>query len=490
VATDNNIHNYTAADIEKYHKGLLSSKQMHEMEKAALDDPFLSDAMEGYTTPGVNMATDIADLKNRLAEKTQSGKVVAMNTATKKFQWWRVAAAVLLFGGLAALANQFFFNNEKKNDIAQAKETTAAEANKITDSAKNPAPAETTFLNRNAEPSADKKTVEGTTAPATINNEVKPGAVTITTSTNETSAAGAGKADAAKKDEEVKEKSNIAAEKDMQPMVEQPAKVITPLPETKREEVATADKQMKRKNAPARSIEAADDYKKTTQPNAPQGDNNVNRNVGLTNDKQYRQQVSNVFRGRVTDASNSGIPFANVTNTIDQAGTYTDAKGYFTLISADSIMNVQIKSVGFENNSAQLRNNNNQTSQIVLQDDRKNVNEVVINNKRVDEETLARRKKVDTRVLEEPEPADGWDNYNAYAANNIEIPDELKTKQNNAGTVEVSFQVDKNGEPTNIKVEKSLCKKCDQEVIRLIKEGPKWKRAANPKGRTTVTIKF
>ena len=37
---------------------------------------------------------------------------------------------------------------------------------------------------------------------------------------------------------------------------------------------------------------------------------------------------------------------------------------------------------------------------------------------------------------------------------------------------------------------KSLCSKCDKEAVRLVKEGPKWKRIASKKGRTTVTINF
>jgi hypothetical protein len=34
-------------DIEKYLKGELSPKEMHELEKKALSDPFLADALEG-----------------------------------------------------------------------------------------------------------------------------------------------------------------------------------------------------------------------------------------------------------------------------------------------------------------------------------------------------------------------------------------------------------------------------------------------------------
>ena len=54
MAIDNNIKNFTADDIEKYHKGVLSAKEMHDLEKAAMDDPFLADALEGYAVAGVN----------------------------------------------------------------------------------------------------------------------------------------------------------------------------------------------------------------------------------------------------------------------------------------------------------------------------------------------------------------------------------------------------------------------------------------------------
>ncbi|MEI9808705.1 MAG: hypothetical protein WDO16_13070 [Bacteroidota bacterium] len=69
MADNNNIKTFSAADIEKYHKGQLSPKEMHSLEKAALDDPFLADALEGYATPGINVAADIAELKKRLSKK-------------------------------------------------------------------------------------------------------------------------------------------------------------------------------------------------------------------------------------------------------------------------------------------------------------------------------------------------------------------------------------------------------------------------------------
>jgi hypothetical protein len=226
-----------------------------------------------------------------------------------------------------------------------------------------------------------------------------------------------------------------------------------------------------------RAIQDADKYKDEKNRNAA-----ASRKV----DEQYYRNQTNVFRGRVTDANNVGVPFANVTNVEDKAGTYADANGYFNLTSPDTVLIVQVRSIGFENNQTQLRNAA-PTNQVVLQDDRRSLSEVVISNQKPN---VAARNRDANKTLQEPEPADGWDNYNAYAANNLEIPEDLKSKQKNAGAVEVSFEVDKNGEPVNIKVEKSLCPKCDEEAKRLIKEGPKWRRAASKKGRTTVTINF
>jgi hypothetical protein len=46
------------------------------------------------------------------------------------------------------------------------------------------------------------------------------------------------------------------------------------------------------------------------------------------------------------------------------------------------------------------------------------------------------------------------------------------------------------GEPVNIKVEKSLCKECDEEAKRLIRQGPKWKLKKKKNNRVTVTVPF
>jgi len=193
---------------------------------------------------------------------------------------------------------------------------------------------------------------------------------------------------------------------------------------------------------------------------------------------------ANYFRGRVTDANNNPLPFANITNTTDNVGTYSDAKGNFTLVSPDSVLDVQVRSLGFENSNIRLRNDVS-NNQITMNDDR-SLSEVIVSRKKIN----SSRSRDANMKFEEPEPADGWEYYDTYLVNNLNVPETFETKPSSSSEVEVSFEVNKDGEPVNIKVEKSLCDKCDKEAIRLVKEGPKWKRKAKKGKRTSVTISF
>lgn len=488
MATDNNIKKITAADIEKYHKGLLSAKERHALEKAALDDPFLADALEGYAVAGANIPEDINDLKERLAGKIQGAKVVAMKGSGKtSFPWLRVAALVIVIAGLGLLANQFLFNYKKQEGIAKLEKNPAqnSEANSASDSGKVSDASNVAGKNNFTATEEQKKKGEGnretsktnniTIAPdknpnsetpgsgtkdnkqVTVNNSSGNGIVSVPVSNNEP-----------KPVENKIDISNDISKEKTKAIAASETKV---LPDKNADGIADqfdkeADKDLKKKNAVANSRKLDDE-----RSNA----------VGILN------QQTNTFRGRVTDANNVGLPFARVYNPNDNnAGTYTDVAGNFNLTFPDSVLDVQVKSVGFENTTTQLRSNVT-NNQVVLQDDRKSLSEVVLSNQKPN--AAARSLNANVK-LEEPEPADGWDNYDTYIANNLDIPEEIKTKPSASGQVQVSFEVNKEGEPIKFKIEKSLCGKCDKEAIRLIKQGPKWKRSPNKNGRTVVTINF
>ena len=116
--TDHNHKIYTAADFERYYSGKMSDAEMHALERSALDDPFLADALEGYALTGIHANADIADLKNRLAERLEkdTARVVPL---TKRYSFLRVAVAVVLLVGTAILLYQMMFQKHETKEIAE-----------------------------------------------------------------------------------------------------------------------------------------------------------------------------------------------------------------------------------------------------------------------------------------------------------------------------------------------------------------------------------
>lgn len=96
------------------------------------------------------------------------------------------------------------------------------------------------------------------------------------------------------------------------------------------------------------------------------------------------------------------------------------------------------------------------------------------------EEVVIAKRKLEPQanrrsILDTLKPENGWEAFDDYVAENIQSPEELAETPASSREVELSFQVDRGGKPRNITITKSLCKKCDTEAVRLLKEGPKWK---------------
>ncbi|HEY8690381.1 MAG TPA: carboxypeptidase-like regulatory domain-containing protein [Chitinophagaceae bacterium] len=120
-------YKYTAADFERYHSGRMTETEMHALEKAALEDPFLADALEGYvyTTSPVK---DINDLKEKLFAKKKKKNIFLV--IQKQNILLRIAALFILIAGIGYVTYQLNLdkgNNElaKKEDIHDHKKDTS-----------------------------------------------------------------------------------------------------------------------------------------------------------------------------------------------------------------------------------------------------------------------------------------------------------------------------------------------------------------------------
>ena len=116
MSNENKI--YTATDFAKYHAGTMPAKEMHALEKAALEDDFLADALEGYAFTQTE-EEDLAIIKNTLASKNDIAKVVPMAV---KNNWMRYAAAAAVVLGLGTVFynvnNKAAENSLAKNEVA------------------------------------------------------------------------------------------------------------------------------------------------------------------------------------------------------------------------------------------------------------------------------------------------------------------------------------------------------------------------------------
>src|SRR5690606_21190432 len=114
---ENKHINYSAEDIRRYLKGELSPSERHQLEKAALDDPFLADAIEGYSAANVPISKDIEELRERLLGRKESAKVIPLPRAgsSNRFPWLRIAVMLVLLAGAGWMVYTLAFNEPKEN---------------------------------------------------------------------------------------------------------------------------------------------------------------------------------------------------------------------------------------------------------------------------------------------------------------------------------------------------------------------------------------
>ena len=120
----NNKHiTYTATDIANYLSGKLSAQEMHAIEKQALQDPFLADAIEGFADANSTTTTQhLANIHKAFAHKktnetTENLSVQSSNKKNNNRIWISVAACI----GIIITSIAIFYNTKTTkytNEIA------------------------------------------------------------------------------------------------------------------------------------------------------------------------------------------------------------------------------------------------------------------------------------------------------------------------------------------------------------------------------------
>ena len=408
--------------IKRYREGSLTHAERHALEKKALSDPLLADALEGAES--VSAETFSADLKN-LSEKLQH---------RPKQSWFtpvRIAAGILLLITVGYVAyftvpgkkSSSEFSEEESNERIMSKGGGLGK----TDSA--------------------KSMLSLTKPDATGEKEKRSQPPPVVVKKNETTRSGDSKPDKelSKESEKIlaqqQEEEKLKTEK----IAEDQAIVSPPeLADNKKEDL-TATELSSASGAGARDEGKLD-----------------RRSAAL---RRSSDDISEkVVEGKVISAVD-GAPLPGVTVVLKgtDTGTVTDAKGNFSIAMAQTKPLV-FSFIGFQPVEV---SSDKPVIDVVMNEDVSQLGEVVVTGRAIP--------KDDARepVVRMAAPLVGIKAYDKYLESNLRYPPQaLESKVK--GKVTVSFTVTVEGALTEFTVVRGLGHGCDDEVIRLVKEGPKW----------------
>ena len=431
----NNIKDYSAEDIRRYWNNEMSSAEMHALEKAAMDDPFLADALEGYSKLQKDPSDDMGILQKRLAARSSGAAVVPM----KRNNWWMAAAVLLLLVGLGTIT--LLMNQDRPATISKNEV--------LNDSAGPAAPlaqTEKEFSNDSQKSassfSLSKQKAEQPTFASRDLKKIYKDRRSMNSKPDDSNASGQASSAPIENAKEGKRERT-------EPQVAAPS--IAPFKKDQSDTVA----------------------------------GRAYRDDDRAKDLNVRTDYFNNFSGKVVDAQNNSIPYATVKmNNANQVAS-ADHNGFFQFKSRDTLADISIYKAGYEERYMTM--NSNQAGLNITLDALNNkgkLSEVGV--KSVGKKNSDKRSQLQVYVMD-AEPVIGWDKYNLYIDSNKKIP---ATEPAVTGEVVLSFRVNQKGELSSFEVEKSLNKTYDNEAIRLIKTGPAWRVTKGKKAKVKLIVKF
>jgi hypothetical protein len=415
-----------------YIRGLRKGKEAHRLERESMQDPFLADAMDGYSQVEGNHEQRIEKLRMQVSAHS------AKNKNTRAITWSIAACLAIGFG----ISSYFLFLKKSMTDeVFIAKESVSS---KLAEPAVPPTPA-----------------IPATpTVPATPQKEIALATAKVKTDSTPASEITARQAD--KKDMIAKIQATS------QPQQGTPPVATVPVMEEVSEETAALQEVV----ATMDTFESESDKK-----------------MKLAKVATILPQ-KNMIKGRVTDEKGEPLIGASVTYKGTNIGTITNMNGEFSLVKKDDKKRLTAEYIGY--NPVEIRIDTSRTMLIAMNENKQALNEVVVvgygakkNKKSTTTGNVVTVKEQAKKEIT-PQPVIGKRSYQKYLKKNLVRPTDEKCKDIK-GEVVLSFFVNGEGKPQNITVIHGLCEFADKEAIRLVKEGPKWTSGKLP---ARVTVRF
>ncbi|HEY0273288.1 MAG TPA: carboxypeptidase-like regulatory domain-containing protein [Chitinophaga sp.] len=460
--------------IRRYFAGELDDAAMHALEKQALANPFLAEALEGYAAHAADQTAPLADLEARLARRVASGEedipaLAAPAPATpvvklRRFDYrWAAAAAVLLL--LAVGGYEWLHSGPEKTPIAQqlppaaqrqaATSDTAAQQT-ITppaapDSPAQAAPAANTLVS--APPAAmNRPEKKSTPRPPALATRSKAAPATtpapspaITTHSNA-----------------VPLSARVATPPAREPATHTADALAPAVPgqQLNQAQQGAGDQFKNVQDTVAVTGYAARKMQQATA--LPAGDSG--RILSLKEEPANAHTPS--IQGVVVDENGQPLPGVVVRFKGSPNAVQTNLDGYFSLpgASTDSARKVEMQFIGYDKVDTKLYASLH-ANRYKLRTSSKAQGETVI--------VASGATRLNEAPYQAPSPATGYDSLHRY------LDDHLQNVGAPYGRLRIIFTVTPTGKLENFKVLNGVSDFVDRQVIELLKEGPAWKPASD-----------
>jgi len=447
---------YSAAYLRRYWNGELSPEEMHALEKAALDDPFLADAMEGFGEAMQQYEAPVIDTQlETMRRQLQAQPAQPSTTApVRSFRWWQAAAAVII---LAGSAMWFYYRNHDAPNKGLAHTQ--------------PAPA-----------TQEQLPVQPDTVP--------------TAALTDTGFPDKGLSDASEAATAKVAEPTVARPRSTAPPVSNAAGFTRPArPDSVRQELPLAEAVEKARLEDARRQLQHDRAQaiKELETEVVRVQEQAARRYADTGSQPLNEKLQDFISGVVTDHRNNPLANAFVQVENYRSNYFTDMQGFFKIpVTTDSPIHILVGSPGFASQRLQLQNNirgnaSLSHNRISLVPNDSLADLVVTGYGNADKKAKKAISGYPAVMVQNAQPVQGWVAYEAYLSKNKKIP---STQPDTTGQVTVSFEVNRKGELSDFRIEQSLSEEHDAEALRLVREGPKWKLLRGRKARATVIVRF
>jgi TonB family protein len=431
-------------DIEKYLRGELSPADMHALEKRALDDPFLADALEGVQQVSSDeLATDLSLLQASLTKRVQKQK--------NGWVWpMRIAAGLLLIAASTYFIISFYHpQSDKSLALHKEKELQPTPLEKDSDSSV-------------SDSVADRAEQEVSKPEITRSKEDEE----VRTSPTKPSP--------------LEAQQPLAQSEKLDESVASDAEVAEPKPKIN-DDILAEEQAPSRREGLAFNVKPNQEDTDTIVLEKKKTDRLYLNSRAAAPEGTPDKASKRIVKGKVTlSEDGTGIPGVNVMVKGSNQGTVTDEHGNYILPLDEQDASLIFSFIGFT--SKEIESKSNELN-VQLEPDISELSEVVVvgDPSAVEEGFLLPNPPP---VMELAGPAGGRKLFKQYLQENLHYPQQAIANQVE-GKVTIQFSIGTTGQLSDFRILRGIGFGCDEEVIRLIKEGPKW----SPTKKNDVAIR-